>query len=76
MKPTRQRLVPLDETRRDHLGGIGRTKLYDLIDEKKLVRVCIGRRAFITADSIDAYLASLIQEATGAGKEILAAQRD
>lgn len=41
------------------LGGIGRTKLYDLFDQGELVRVNIGRRAFVTQSSIDAYLSRL-----------------
>ena len=41
------------------LGGIGRTKVYDLIDAGVLTKVNIGSRAFITEESIDAYLESL-----------------
>jgi len=51
-------LVPYDEARHV-LGDIGRTKFYELIDEKRIVRVSIGRRGFITADSLTAYVQSL-----------------
>jgi hypothetical protein len=45
------------------LGGIGRTKIYDLIDHGQLVRVNIGRRAFVTAKSIAAYVDRLSEAA-------------
>jgi hypothetical protein len=51
-------LVPYDEARHQ-LGGIGRTRFYQLIDEQKLVRVNIGRRGFVTAESIRQYVDSL-----------------
>jgi Helix-turn-helix domain len=41
------------------LGGIGLTMLYKLIDSGSIRRVKIGRRAFITQASIDAFIASL-----------------
>ncbi len=40
----------------EQLGGIGRTTLYELIDQGHLVRARIGRRAFITGESIEGYL--------------------
>ena len=46
------------------LGGIGRTKIYDLIDHGELVKVNIGRRAFVTAKSIAAYVDRLSEAAT------------
>lgn len=58
-------LVPYDEVRH-WLGGIGRSTLYSLIDSQKLTRVCIGRRGFITRDSLDGYVASL----TGVGGDL------
>jgi hypothetical protein len=45
------------------LGGLGRTKIYKLIDEGELVRVNIGRRSFVTAESIEAYVDRLTQAA-------------
>jgi excisionase family DNA binding protein len=41
------------------LGGIGRSTLLELIDQKKLTRVNVGRRAFITAESLREYVDSL-----------------
>ena len=38
------------------LGGIGRTSVYDLINQSLLVKVNIGRRGFITAKSLEAYV--------------------
>jgi hypothetical protein len=41
------------------LGGIGLTLLYKLVDDGSIQRVKIGRRAFITQASADAFVASL-----------------
>lgn len=41
------------------LGGIGLTLLYKLIEDDSIKRVKIGRRAFITQASVDAFVASL-----------------
>lgn len=54
-------LVPIEDAQSE-LGGIGRTTLYRLIDEGHLVRARIGRRAFITGDSIAAYISSITTE--------------
>jgi hypothetical protein len=51
-------LLPYDEARAA-LGGIGRTTLWELITSGQLVKVNIGRRGFITAESIAAYVNSL-----------------
>lgn len=58
-----RKLIPLDEAMTDRLGGIGRTTLYKLIDDGALVRVNIGRRAFVTGESIDAYIDGLAAKA-------------
>jgi excisionase family DNA binding protein len=42
-----------------HQLNIGRTTLYTLIDSGQLVKVSIGRRALITAESLTAYVDSL-----------------
>jgi excisionase family DNA binding protein len=42
-----------------HQLNIGRTTLYVLIDTGQLVRVNIGRRAPITAESLETYVDSL-----------------
>lgn len=52
------RLVPIPDSC-GVLGGIGRTKLYELINEGKLTRVRIGARAFITGESLEGFLAEL-----------------
>lgn len=56
-------LVPYDEVRRK-LGDIGRTTLYELFDRRELVRVNIGRRGFVTAKSLAAYVDKLSEAAT------------
>jgi hypothetical protein len=55
---TERLLVPYDEARH-LLGDIGRTKFYELIDQKHIERVSIGRRGFVTAASLTAYVESL-----------------
>lgn len=45
------------------LGDIGRTLLYELIDAGHLTRVKIGARAFVTAASVDTYVANLTSAA-------------
>lgn len=48
-------IYPNDEVM-ELLGGIGRTTLHELVVSGDLEKVKVGRRAFITAESIDAYL--------------------
>lgn len=55
METNIKRLVPIPETRQ-RLGGIGNTTVYELIKRGEIVKVNIGRRGFITSESIDAYL--------------------
>ena len=43
------------------LGGISRTTLWELAKAGQLTRVNIGRRTFITRESIDAYIARLAE---------------
>jgi predicted DNA-binding transcriptional regulator AlpA len=45
--------------------GIGRTTLYELVDDKQIVRVHIGRRSFITAESLAAYVDRITEAAHG-----------
>ena len=54
----RRRLVPIEDAQRE-LGGIGRTTLYRLIEDGYLTRANIGRRAFITGNSLDSYIDSI-----------------
>lgn len=53
-------LVPYDDAMH-MLGGIGRTKFYELIQDGELDQVKIGRRGFITAKSLAAYVDRLSQ---------------
>jgi hypothetical protein len=62
MSDQAKRLVPIPEAREKWLGGIGHTTLYDLIKRRRLVKVNIGRRSFITVESLMAYLDSLADE--------------
>jgi hypothetical protein len=56
-------LIPYDEVRHK-LGDIGRTTLYELFERNELVRVNIGRRGFVTAKSLAAYVDRLSEAAT------------
>ena len=56
-------LVPLDEAMHQ-LGDIGRTKLYELFDAGEIVRVNVGRRSFVLAESIAAYVDRLSETAS------------
>lgn len=59
----RQLLIPIPEARAQ-LGGIGHTTIYDLIKHRQLVKVNIGRRGFVTAESLAAYVHRLTEAAT------------
>lgn len=61
--PDDRLLVPIPDTC-TRLGGISRTTVYELIDRGDLVKVNIGRRGFITAESIAAYVGRLTTAAT------------
>lgn len=52
-------LNPIPQTQ-ERLGGVSRQTVYNLIAEGRLVRVNLGRRAFITGASIDALLEELV----------------
>lgn len=58
MTEIRRRLVSIPDARAE-LGGIGHTTIYDLMKRRKLVKVNIGRRSFVTAESLAAYVDSL-----------------
>lgn len=53
--PRPRLLIPIDVSLHA-LGGIGRTTLYELVKRGELVKVNIGRRGFITAESLQAYV--------------------
>ena len=55
-KPNR-RLWSINEV--IHSLGVGRTTTYDLIASGKLKTVKIGRRRFVTAEALDAFIAGL-----------------
>ena len=59
----RQQLIAIVDSC-DELGGVSRTTIYDLVNRGELVKVNIGRRGFITAESLDAYVDRLSQAAT------------
>lgn len=48
-------LMPIGEARAA-LGGVGRTMIYDLISRGEIQKVNIGRRGFVTAASLVAYV--------------------
>lgn len=56
-------LLPYDEAMAK-LGGIGRTTLWELVNRGELVRVNVGRRGFITAKSLAAYVDRLSHAAS------------
>ena len=65
MSALQRLLLTIDETR-DALGGIGRTKVYELAAEGEIVKVNVGTRGFITAESVAAYVDRLTGAAVGA----------
>lgn len=52
----RQLLVPVVDVGPKCLGGLGLTKVYELINDGQLVKCNIGRRGFVTRKSIEAYV--------------------
>ena len=46
------------------LGDISRSHLYELIESKEIKKVNIGRRSFVTAESIHAFVARLAGDAS------------
>ena len=57
-----QKLYSIPETGR-RLGDIGRSKVYELVNFKRLKLVKLGRRSAITEESLDAEIGRLIAEA-------------
>lgn len=62
MATPEKRLVPITEARQV-LGGIGTTTIYELFKRGELTKVNIGRRGFVTSDSLAAFLDRLSEEA-------------
>lgn len=53
---TAKRLVTLDEAGTEYLGGISRSGVKRLIAAGEITRVLIGRRAFVSVQSINEYI--------------------
>lgn len=64
------RLVSIQEAREEWLGGVGRTTVYELIKRGELTQVHIGRRGFITTESLAAYVNRLTEAASAAAREL------
>lgn len=56
-------LVPIPETQ-FQLGDVSRPTVYKLVNEGQLTKVNIGRRGFITAESLAAYVDRLSNAAS------------
>ncbi|MCU1669508.1 MAG: hypothetical protein JWP40_2435 [Blastococcus sp.] len=55
-------LLPVYPDAGKALGGLGRTKVYELITSGQLRTVKIGRRRFVPTTAIDEYVARLQQQ--------------
>jgi excisionase family DNA binding protein len=55
-------LLPIYPDAGKALGGLGRTKLYELITSGELRTVKIGRRRFVPASAVEEYAARLQQQ--------------
>lgn len=66
-KPTK--LIPIDEVAKEIVpnisGRISRATIYRLIQRGELTKVNIGRRGFVTSDSISAYIERLVASSSG-----------
>ena len=54
MSEDSNRLVSIPDARENWLGGIGNTAFYALVKDRELVIVKIGRRSFVTTESLAA----------------------
>jgi predicted DNA-binding transcriptional regulator AlpA len=63
MSDRAKRLVSIPESR-EILGGIGHTTMYELIKRGEVTKVSIGRRRFITSESLAAYMDRITEAAT------------
>lgn len=50
-----RKLYPVAEARQ-LLGGIGKTFFYDLVNQRELELIKLGRRSYVSAGSIDALI--------------------
>lgn len=53
------RLVSIQEAREEWLGGLSRTTVYSLIQRGELIAVHVGRRVFLTTESLARYVNGL-----------------
>jgi hypothetical protein len=58
---TKPRLRVSSSDAREVLGGIGHTTIYELVNRGEIMKVNIGRRGFITSESLDAYVNRLMR---------------
>ncbi len=56
-------LIPIPDAQ-SQLGGVSRPTVYRLVNEGQLTKVNIGKRGFITAKSLAAYVDRLTEAAT------------
>lgn len=66
MDTTERRLLSIPKTRQV-LGDIGQSTVYELVNRGEIVKVNIGRRGFITSESLEAYMDRLTADATCGG---------
>lgn len=64
METTVKRLVSIPEARH-LLGDIGHTTVYELANRGEIVKVNIGRRGFITSESLESYMDRLSAASVG-----------
>lgn len=63
------RLLYPEGEAREMLGGIGRTKLWELVTAGELTPVRIGRRTFYELTDLERYIESLRHTAPATGQE-------
>lgn len=61
-------LIPIPDACHQ-LGDIGRATIYELFNERELVRVHVGRRSFVTGESLTTYVERLSKAATEQDEE-------
>lgn len=61
-KPTTEQALLSTDAAQHRLGDVGRTTLYRLIRDGELSKVNIGRRVFVTADSVSRYIDRIQQD--------------
>ena len=67
--PTPNRLLyPLPEAR-EKLGGISHSNFYNLVADGAIRLTKIGRRSFVSADELEAFVARCTSQNIGAAKE-------